>query len=197
LAISHSAYNVSTGLSLWGGCSVYKKKAFYQLNGLRENMIVEDMDSALRLGECGWRVEQCFNPVLTYSPNTLKEWFKQKVRWSAGGMQCFLYHPKSFIKSPLAMFFTFVYSLGILANSIETSYLPFLNISYFTSIILMTLISSPYILLEFDKFKDLKKFGYLFLFVIIYYPIFLIISLIGFFKGVYSYFVLKKGERGW
>lgn len=197
LAISHSAYNVSTALSLWGGCSVYKREALWEINGLKENMIVEDMESALRLGEKGWRVEQCFNPVLTYAPHTLKGWFKQKIRWSSGGMQCFLYHPLSFLKSPLAILFTFVYSASILANFIEIQYYPFLNVSYITSVILMTLISSPYLLLEVDKFKDLKNFLYLLGFVVIYYPIFFVVSLMGMIKGVYSYFMLRGGSRGW
>lgn len=197
LGISHSAYNVSTGLSLWGGCSVYKRKALFDINGLKDNMIVEDMDSALRLGEIGWKVEQCFNPVLTYSPDTLKGWFKQKVRWSAGGMQCFITHPKSFIKSPLAIFFTIIYSLGIASNLIEISYLPFMNVSYFTSMILMTLISCPYLLIETEKFSDIFNVLYLFFFVVIYYPLFMLVSLLGFFKGIYSYFKLKDGVRGW
>jgi len=197
LAISHSAYNVSTALSIWGGCSVYKRKALFDINGLKENMIVEDMDSALRLGEIGWKVEQCFSPVLTYSPDTLKGWFKQKVRWSAGGMQCFLKHPKSFIKSPLAIFFTIIYSLGIASNLIEISYLPFMNVSYFTSMILMALISCPYLLIETEKFSDISHFFYLFAFVVVYYPLFFLASLFGFFKGIYAYFKLGEGERGW
>jgi len=197
LAITHSAYNISTALSIWGGCSVYKRKALQEINGLRENMLVEDMDSALRLGELGYRVEQCFNPVLTYAPDTLKGWFKQKLRWSAGGMQCIFTHPISFIKSPLSIFFTVFYSLAIVFNSVEISFLSFMNISYFTSILLMTLISCPYLLIESEKFSDVFNIGYLFLFVVIYYPVFMIISILGFFKGIYVYFKLKEGERSW
>lgn len=197
LSISHSAYNISTALSLWGGCSVYKRKALFDINGLKENMIVEDMDSALRLGEIGYKVEQCFEPVLTHPPGTLKGWWKQKVRWSAGGMQCFLKHPKSFILSPLAIFFTIIYSLGIASGLIEISYFPFMNISYFTSMILMVLISCPYLLIETENFRDISNFFYLFAFVIVYYPIFMLVSLYGFFKGIYAYFKLREGERGW
>jgi len=198
MSFVNSAYNMfPKGAFLIGGCSVYRKKAFLDINGLKNNMISEDMDSGLRLWKKGWKVEQSFNPILTYSPETIKKWLSQKIRWSAGGMQCFLSNPYLFIKNPLTILFVLIYSIGALLGAIEVTSLPFLNISYFVSILLLFLINLPYIILEIDSFKEIKKLYYLFPFVIIYYPIFLIISVFGFFKGFFSYFTLNKSRRGW
>jgi cellulose synthase/poly-beta-1,6-N-acetylglucosamine synthase-like glycosyltransferase len=67
------------------------------------------MDLAFKLNEKGWKVEQSFFPIKTYVPDTLWNWFKQKLRWSGGGFQAFLTHFKVWIKNPIHVIFLFLY----------------------------------------------------------------------------------------
>lgn len=46
--------------------------------------IVEDMDMAFRLNLHGYRVEQSHVGVYTHVPDTLRTWFKQKLRRNSG-----------------------------------------------------------------------------------------------------------------
>ncbi len=106
-----TAYNPFTTLSLWGGCMAVKRRAFIEVKKLSTNAICEDMDLALKLGERGWKVQECKQAVYMYVPDSLKGWFKQRIRTHEGGMQNYLKHYKYFLRHPLYIFFTLTYSI--------------------------------------------------------------------------------------
>ncbi|MFA6088375.1 MAG: glycosyltransferase family 2 protein [Candidatus Woesearchaeota archaeon] len=111
LSLVVGSYNIFSAISLWGGFIVIKKKAFIDAKKFSINAIIEDMDLAFKLNKKGWKVEQSFFPVSTHTPNTFKAWYKQKIRWSSGGLQCFITHYKIWIKNPLHIFFLASYCL--------------------------------------------------------------------------------------
>ncbi|HEX5420879.1 MAG TPA: glycosyltransferase family 2 protein [Gammaproteobacteria bacterium] len=111
LSFIQGAYNCFSAIALWGGFIAIKKKAFLDAGCFSLNAITEDMDLAFKLNEAGWRVEQSFVPVRTYVPDTLKKWYKQKVRWSSGGLQCFFNHYRIWLRNPLHVLFVFSYCI--------------------------------------------------------------------------------------
>jgi cellulose synthase/poly-beta-1,6-N-acetylglucosamine synthase-like glycosyltransferase len=115
LSFVQGAYNLFSAIALWGGFIVIKRTAFLQAGGFTPNAITEDMDLAFKLNQIGWRVEQSFYPIHTYAPDTLRKWYKQKIRWSSGGLQCFVKHYKVWLKNPLHVLS--VYSFCILLTS--------------------------------------------------------------------------------
>lgn len=193
LALTHSAYNVSTALSLWGGCILFKRKALLDIGLFKKNMITEDMDSALNLAEKGYKVQQCWTPVGTYSATKLSEWFEQKIRWAAGGMQCFLKHPEIFLFSPLSIIYFGAYTL--MAYSFLAS--PFDLSNMATYGLLSCLLSTPYFFINLEHYKDIPKILLVVPFTVIYYPIWAVVSIIGLFVGAYKFYKLEEDDRGW
>jgi len=94
-------------LGAWGGCLAVKRKPFFEVGLFSENMLVEDMDLALKLYKKGYKVEQSSVYVKSDVPVSPKSWFKQKLRWNSGGTQCFFTHTKSYFKNPIVLLFGF------------------------------------------------------------------------------------------
>jgi len=198
LGISHSAYNMTSSLSLWGGCMVFRRNAFEEIGMLKKNMITEDMDACLNLQEKGWKVEQCWSSLKTNVPSNLSGWMEQKIRWASGGSQCFFKHPKIFLKNPLCLLYIFMYSsmfvtliLGLVDKRTFNLGISFLFWVGYSAL------SIPYVLINVKKSKDLYKIFHVFLFTSVYYPMFYITSFYGLVLGSYKYFKLKEVDRGW
>ena len=111
ISLLQTAYNTKSTISLWGGCMAFKREAFENVQMLSENALIEDMDLALKLGKSGWRVEEASSFVFSAVPVHLKDWFKQKIRWGAGGMQNVIKHFPFFIFHPIFLLFTTTYTL--------------------------------------------------------------------------------------
>lgn len=74
-------------LILHGLCSVFRVKAIKQVGGYSPSVLLEDYDLTLRLKMAGWKTQ--FNPRMkawTKVPLTLKAYFRQRLRWSRGGV---------------------------------------------------------------------------------------------------------------
>jgi cellulose synthase/poly-beta-1,6-N-acetylglucosamine synthase-like glycosyltransferase len=105
-----TASNKTSAISLQGGCFAVKREAFEKVGGLSKNMLTEDIDLALRLNEANYRVEQSFIPFKTYDASTFKSWVKQRVRWVSGAMVCLLKYFKLWLKHPIYLLFTLLFS---------------------------------------------------------------------------------------
>ncbi len=228
LSFIQNSYNFWSTFSLWGGCFAVKKKALVKVNGLSENMLTEDMDLAFKLIEAGYKVEQSVVPILTYVPDNVKWWYHQKLRWTGGGIQCYLKHFKIWIKFPLHVIFTVLYSVlsiiflmsifrqitfydnivdnfTLLINATTFVFsLKAIGLSYggqiiknFLSMVYYSAFAIPYVIPLMHKFKDIYKILYVLPFSIIYYPIFSLISIMGFVKGILAFRKMKKNERAW
>jgi biofilm PGA synthesis N-glycosyltransferase PgaC len=111
LTFIQGAYNVFSAIALWGGFIAIKRKAFLDVNGFTLNAITEDKDLAFKLNLKGWKVEQSFCHIRTYVPETMTQLFKQKIRWSSGGLQCFIRYYKVLMKNPLQLLFTVAFCI--------------------------------------------------------------------------------------
>jgi cellulose synthase/poly-beta-1,6-N-acetylglucosamine synthase-like glycosyltransferase len=144
------AQNSTSVLGLWGGCLAVKRKEFFEVGMFSENALLEDVELALKLYGAGYKVEQSSIPVETYVPDTLASWVKQKVRWSSGGTQCFLMHPKLFFKNPIQLLFN--YSNLLLTGALI--YFVISSISHISNVVhdlsLMTINASS--LLEYMRY---------------------------------------------
>jgi cellulose synthase/poly-beta-1,6-N-acetylglucosamine synthase-like glycosyltransferase len=93
-----------------------RREAFLAAGGFSADAITEDVDLAFKLNRLGWRVEQSFVAVDSAVPATLRAWVRQKLRWTAGGMQCYVRHVPVWIRNPSQIAFILAYSLLILSS---------------------------------------------------------------------------------
>ena len=71
-----------------GPLSIYRKKAFDQVNGFDENNLTEDIELTWHLVSKGWKIQMSIPAIVRSSPpTTIKTWFHQRIRWNVGGMQ--------------------------------------------------------------------------------------------------------------
>ncbi|MDZ4198439.1 MAG: glycosyltransferase family 2 protein [Kiritimatiellia bacterium] len=116
LRLGQGAGNVTSALALWGGCLMVRKQAFFLVSGFSGQAITEDVDLAFKLNRAGWKVEQSFVFVETHVPPTWRQWIRQKIRWTAGGFQCFFEYPDVWLRNPVQMLFIFSYAFLTLAG---------------------------------------------------------------------------------
>ncbi|MEM4259307.1 MAG: glycosyltransferase family 2 protein [Candidatus Pacearchaeota archaeon] len=139
LTLLQRSYNPYSTLAFWGGCMAIKRKVFEKVGFLSERCIIEDADLALKIGEAGWKAQESKIHVYSYVPSSVVDWFKQRMRWAAGGAQNIVNHFKFFATHPLVIFFFIAYSL--------------LSISFVASLINnFAFIKNLYAL--FDSFRD-------------------------------------------
>lgn len=111
IALLQGAYNIFSGLALWGGCIAVRKVAFHQAGCFSLSAITEDVNLAYTLNRAGWRVEQSLIPVASHVPDTIRTWIRQKIRWTAGGFQCQFRHPSVWLRNPLQVVLIALYSV--------------------------------------------------------------------------------------
>ena len=76
-----------------GAIGAFRKSAVIEAGGLTTDTLAEDCDLTMRLHRIGYKVRNC-NTALSYTeaPETMKQFMKQRFRWSFGVMQCFWKH---------------------------------------------------------------------------------------------------------
>lgn len=76
-----------------GAVGAFRKEAVAAAGGLTTDTLAEDCDLTIRVIKAGYRVENESRAVaLTEAPETLRQFVKQRVRWSFGVMQTFWKH---------------------------------------------------------------------------------------------------------
>ena len=76
-----------------GAIGAFRKAAVIEAGGLTTDTLAEDCDLTMRLHRIGYEVRNC-NDAISYTeaPETMKQFMKQRFRWSFGVMQCFWKH---------------------------------------------------------------------------------------------------------
>jgi biofilm PGA synthesis N-glycosyltransferase PgaC len=102
-----------------GPQSIYRKTAFDQIGGFDKNNLTEDIEITWNFVAHGWKIKMAIPAIVyTYPPTTIKQWFKQRIRWNVGGIQTVAKYRKKIAKcGMLGLFimpyFTLSWILGI------------------------------------------------------------------------------------
>ncbi|MBI2545421.1 MAG: glycosyltransferase family 2 protein [Candidatus Aenigmarchaeota archaeon] len=73
-----------------GPLSVYNKKILVKVGGFDEKNLVEDVEIDWRLLKNGYKIRMAFDAIVhSFYPDNLKWWWKQRTRWTIGGIQTF------------------------------------------------------------------------------------------------------------
>ncbi|MFM9911174.1 MAG: polysaccharide deacetylase family protein [Chitinophagaceae bacterium] len=73
-----------------GAIGAFKKEAIEKAGGFTTDTLAEDCDLTIRILRNGYRVVNCTEAVaITEAPETVKQFMKQRFRWSYGIMQSF------------------------------------------------------------------------------------------------------------
>ncbi len=73
-----------------GAIGAFRKEAIEKAGGFTSDTLAEDCDLTIRILRAGYRIENCTTAVaVTEVPETLKQFMKQRFRWSYGIMQSF------------------------------------------------------------------------------------------------------------
>lgn len=76
-----------------GAIGAFRKEAILKAGGFTSDTLAEDCDLTMRLHRNGYHVRNC-NEAISYTeaPETMRQFMRQRFRWSFGVMQCFWKH---------------------------------------------------------------------------------------------------------
>lgn len=76
-----------------GAIGAFSKKAIVEAGAFTSDTLAEDCDLTMRLHRMGYTIRNC-NDAISYTeaPESMKQFMKQRFRWSFGVMQCFWKH---------------------------------------------------------------------------------------------------------
>jgi cellulose synthase/poly-beta-1,6-N-acetylglucosamine synthase-like glycosyltransferase len=82
-----------------GPLALYRKKALDEVNGFDGDNLTEDIEITWHLMEKGWKREMPLTTeVSSTAPEKLIDWYKQRRRWTIGGIQCISKYKSYFLK---------------------------------------------------------------------------------------------------
>lgn len=76
-----------------GAIGAFRKEAVIKAGGFTTDTLAEDCDLTMRMHRMGYLVRNC-NEAISYTeaPESIRQFMKQRFRWSFGVMQCFWKH---------------------------------------------------------------------------------------------------------
>ncbi len=93
-----------------GPLSIYTRKAFREVGGFSMANWTEDIEITWHMVAKGYKINMAIPAkVHTVVPNTLKAWFRQRLRWNVGGLQTIVSYKKSFLRCGMLGFFILPY----------------------------------------------------------------------------------------
>ena len=76
-----------------GAIGAFNKKAVIASGGFTSDTLAEDCDITMRLHRNGYTIRNCNEAIsFTEAPESMRQFMKQRFRWSFGVMQCFWKH---------------------------------------------------------------------------------------------------------
>jgi peptidoglycan-N-acetylglucosamine deacetylase len=76
-----------------GAIGAFNKEAIIKAGGFTSDTLAEDCDLTMRMHRNGYMVRNCNEAIsFTEAPETMRQFMRQRFRWSFGVMQCFWKH---------------------------------------------------------------------------------------------------------
>ncbi|MAG10869.1 hypothetical protein CMI44_00970 [Candidatus Pacearchaeota archaeon] len=126
-----------------GPLALYRKKALIEIGGFDPENLTEDIEVTWHMGINDWDRKMCLDTnVTTLVPKTFKPWFKQRRRWSMGGLQTMWKYRSHIGKKDIFGFF-------VLPFFILSSFLGLVGLSIFVYLLLSRLIKE-YLFVKFS-----------------------------------------------
>lgn len=85
------AFDLINGIAVVpGAIGAFRKEAILKVGGFTTDTLAEDCDLTIRILRSGYRIVNCVEAIaVTEAPETIKEFMKQRFRWTYGIMQAF------------------------------------------------------------------------------------------------------------
>jgi len=102
-----------------GPMALYRKSALVKCGGFDKKNMTEDIEATWHLIHEGYDVRMSFNSKsMTVAPDTLKKWFRQRIRWNIGGYQTILKYKHCFFrKGMLGLFILPFFSISLVLGT--------------------------------------------------------------------------------
>jgi cellulose synthase/poly-beta-1,6-N-acetylglucosamine synthase-like glycosyltransferase len=82
-----------------GPLTIYRKTALQKIGGFDKDSLTEDIEATWHLTYSEYRRKMCLaTNVTTTVPTKFMAWYRQRRRWSMGGLQCILKYKKFFLR---------------------------------------------------------------------------------------------------
>lgn len=82
-----------------GPLAIYRREAIKDTSGFDKNNLTEDIEITWNLIHNNWEREMCLSTyVSTTVPQKFFDWYKQRRRWTIGGIQCIAKYKKEIFK---------------------------------------------------------------------------------------------------
>lgn len=88
--------NINAVTVVPGAIGAFRKKALEEVGGFTTDTLAEDCDLTMSINEHGYVIEnENYAVAMTEAPETVRQFVKQRIRWSFGVMQTFWKHRSS------------------------------------------------------------------------------------------------------